>query len=274
VLKPRRGSVSSGVAFIESSDDIRYQELHRREWRGLLLENQIMTGSHPANLERLTDYISIETINTLQHQHIAVFDKIAISLVRRTGPDGADSIIETGSILPSRLPSDAMAEVLDYVSSCLTALGIRWRVTHTEVKLSPSGPEIIEVNGRTAGYLSRVIRLVAGADLVRAALSLAMGTPPSPMPEHLDGSVMLLMPTFPDRGSIVRSHVSRAELRSLPCVVGVDEVAVYNQPRDAYGHHMAIVVLQAPTVEEIDRAADGVLAAVGQLFAADLGQPD
>jgi hypothetical protein len=46
------------------------------------------------------------------------------------------------------LPTETLIQLHDRVSRCLIALGVQWRVTHTEVKLTPAGPEVIEVNGR------------------------------------------------------------------------------------------------------------------------------
>lgn len=273
VLKQRRGDTSAGVAFIDSPDDVAYQRATRQRWSGLLLESRILTGCHPSEPGRLADYVSVETINTDTQHHVAVFDKTPVSVARRRGIDGADSINETGHLIPSRLPPLVTAEVLDYTSRCLRALGVRWRVTHTEVKLTPYGPEVIEVNGRTAGYLARLLRLVGAGDLIRAALGLAIRQEAEHVGPPTDGAAMLLVPPFPHRGKIVRSNVSVADLRPLPAVAAVDEVAARGQRQDLTGYRMATIVLHASSAAELDEAADRTLRAVEQLFADDIRAP-
>jgi len=52
---------------------------------------------------------------------------------------------------------------------------MRHGVTHVEVKLTPDGPRIIEINGRLGGYVADIVRRARGFDLVRAALTVALG---------------------------------------------------------------------------------------------------
>ncbi|MER7399935.1 ATP-grasp domain-containing protein [Streptomyces sp. NPDC000151] len=54
-------------------------------------------------------------------------------------------IISRGSL------SGPEQELVDYVLSCLDALGIREGAAHTEVMLTPEGPRLVEVNSRVMG---------------------------------------------------------------------------------------------------------------------------
>ncbi|WP_327693147.1 ATP-grasp domain-containing protein [Streptomyces sp. NBC_00459] len=58
-------------------------------------------------------------------------------------------------------------------------LGITDGVTHAEVRLSPSGPKLIELNGRLGGdFIPLLGHLAIGVDLTSAAVSIALGHRP------------------------------------------------------------------------------------------------
>jgi len=60
------------------------------------------------------------------------------------------------------------------------AVGVRDAVTHAELKLTPAGPRLIELNARLGGdYIPLLGQLATGVDLVTAALDVASGRPPS-----------------------------------------------------------------------------------------------
>jgi len=273
VLKPRRGVGGAGVAFVTTPEDVDFQLAHRRHWRGLLLETRLPDGRHPGGIGGVADFVSVETLNGGSgRRHLAVFDKAPVSVTRRAGADAADAVAVTGDITPSRLPAPVREQVCRYVDACLTALDIRWRVTHTEVKLTPAGPDIIEVNGRVGGHLNRLLRLVEGPDLVAVALSLAMGREPEPAATRPRGFAMGRFPPLPSSDGTVRSRVGAADLRALPGAVGVDEVAGAGQPRRATDFRMANVTLWAPTAVELDAGAAATAAGIRELFAADLDE--
>jgi hypothetical protein len=270
VLKPRRGVGGSGVAFIESDADEAYQLRHRRDWTDLLLETRLPEGRHPA-ADWLADFVSVETASTASDRfHLAVFDKAPVHVERHAGRDGADAVAVTGDITPSRLPPDLRAAVLDHVDRCLERLGVRWRVTHTEVRLTPDGPDLVEINGRVGGHLNRLLRLVNGPDLIQTALGLALGRQPRPHAAPEPGFAMGFFPPFPRRGHLVRSAVRRSDLRRLPSVVGVDEVAQAGREQSETGYRMANLTLFAETARSLDELARSIPPRLRELFVADI----
>jgi len=81
-------------------------------------------------------------------------------------------------VLPWRHESWAAA-VTDVVVAAHRALAIRTGITHTEVRLTRSGPKIIEVNGRLGGDLIPYLgQLATGIDLPAAAVAIALGEAP------------------------------------------------------------------------------------------------
>jgi biotin carboxylase len=60
------------------------------------------------------------------------------------------------------------------------ATGVRSAVTHAELKLTPAGPRLIELNARLGGdYIPLLGQLATGVDLITAALDIACGRVPS-----------------------------------------------------------------------------------------------
>ena len=82
---------------------------------------------------------------------------------------------ELGHIWPADLPAHETTEVTGLVTRALRALGVEFGIAHTEVKLTATGPRIIEVNGRLGGYVNELSRRSCGVDLVRIAGLLALG---------------------------------------------------------------------------------------------------
>jgi len=270
VLKPRRGVSGSGIAFIETAEDVAHQFEHRADWRDLLLEKMLGRGAHPSGVAWLGDFVSVETESVgAERRHVAVFDKVPVSVVRRSGTGGADAVRVTGDLTPSRLPSRHLDAVLDHTSRALDALGVAWRFTHTELWVSDSDVQVIEVNGRVGGHLNRVLRLVGGPDMVRSALFLALGREPIAHPEPQPGFAAGLFPVFTTGGPHVNAQVSRADLRRLPGVVGVDEVAVAGKPRADNGFRAANVTVKAADPAELDERIRAVHRGIGRLFAVD-----
>ena len=82
---------------------------------------------------------------------------------------------ETGRFWPSPLAPQEERQVRDLARRAVGALGVRIGLTHTEIRLTPAGPRIIEVNGRIGGGIYDFGREAAGVDLIETAARLAMG---------------------------------------------------------------------------------------------------
>lgn len=277
VLKPRRAAGGSGLAFIDDSFDVDHQMQHRTNWANLVLEAKLSSAGHPA-AGWLADFVSVETVSTGDaRHHVAIFDKAPVSVSRRAGADGADALNVTGDVTPTRLPDGLRDSVLDYTERVLDTLGVRWRVTHTEIRLSAHGPELIEVNGRVGGHLPRLLHALDGPNLYAMALQLSLGQKPDvpPLPTGAPcGYAMGLFPAFRSREGRVRSHVTRAELRELPGVVSAEEVSTQGAPRRATGYRATNLVLRAADAAEMDSFVAETAAGVSRLFAEDGFQDD
>ncbi|MEU9980976.1 ATP-grasp domain-containing protein [Streptomyces sp. NPDC050856] len=84
---------------------------------------------------------------------------------------------ERGSFLPAVLSAPETRRVLDLAGRAVTALGVENGLTHVEIKLTPAGPRLIEVNGRLGGHLGELVLRASGQDMIRMAGLVALGEP-------------------------------------------------------------------------------------------------
>ncbi|MFF8291469.1 ATP-grasp domain-containing protein [Streptomyces sp. NPDC016309] len=115
--------------------------------------------------------VSVETVSYDGTSHVVgVTDKSV---------GGAPAFIETGHMFPAALsPADSEAAERTALHA-LKALGLDAVVAHTEIKLTPDGPRVVEVNPRPAGNrITELIRHVTGIDLAAAAVDVALGRRP------------------------------------------------------------------------------------------------
>ncbi|MFG2224005.1 ATP-grasp domain-containing protein [Streptomyces sp. NPDC048644] len=115
--------------------------------------------------------VSVETVSYGGRAHvIGVTDKSV---------GGAPGFIETGHMFPAGLAAEETEAAAHTAVDALEALGLDQVVAHTEIKLTASGPRVVEVNPRPAGNrITELVRHVTGIDLAAACVDLALGREP------------------------------------------------------------------------------------------------
>ena len=148
---------------------------------------------------------------------------------------------ETGIIGPSTLDAAAQAAVLAKARAAHQALGLGSGAFHIEIKLTDAEPEVIEVNGRLGGYVSRLVRLGTGADLASVAIAAALDRPvldrpvldrPAPFRPQWRRHVAALFLQAPMDAVLVAAAPGRREIRRLPGVLAVDHITAAGTPLD------------------------------------------
>lgn len=174
VVKPARGGGSRDTYLTGAMPPIE-ELLCRHADAGLVLE-ELLVG-RPT--DGIGDYVSVETaVVDAEPHHFAVTGKFPLIAPFR----------ETGQFWPARLTADEEEAVRDLVTRALAALDFRIGIAHTEVKLTPAGPRLIEVNGRLGGHLNELSSRFNGTNLVAAAGRIALGEralPPAMRPAEV-----------------------------------------------------------------------------------------
>jgi biotin carboxylase len=127
---------------------------------------EYLRGTEDLTGSGFADYVSVESI--VSHgvvSHLALTGCFPM----------AEPFRETGIFVPSDLSEPLRSEVLDVTTHGIRALGIETGCVHTEVKLTPEGPRLIEVNGRVGGSRPGVVASVSDVSLLQLALRLAVG---------------------------------------------------------------------------------------------------
>ncbi|MFD3530245.1 ATP-grasp domain-containing protein [Streptomyces sp. NPDC058664] len=115
--------------------------------------------------------VSVETVSRQGTTHVVGVTDKSIG--------GAPAFIETGHMFPAALAPADTAAAADTAVAAVKALGLDDVVCHTEIKLTPDGPRVVEVNPRPAGNrITELVRHVTGIDLAAAAVDVALGRTP------------------------------------------------------------------------------------------------
>jgi hypothetical protein len=166
VLKHARGSGSRDMHPVGTPHALR-ELLEARTPMGAidrLLEEYL--PDDPDHDPRFASYVSVESVvSSGQACHVAVTGRFPL----------ADPFRETGNFIPGILAVGMRGPVLSMVADAIEALGIRTAVVHTEVKLTPEGPRLIEVNGRLGARPPFILQRVSRVNLFLEACLLAVG---------------------------------------------------------------------------------------------------
>ncbi|MBT2481651.1 acetyl-CoA carboxylase biotin carboxylase subunit family protein [Streptomyces sp. ISL-94] len=171
ILKPARGGASRDTHVISHPDrgvQLVDALLDRYLPAGLVIEELLVGRRMPAGIG---DYISIESaVVDGRITHLAVTGKFALAAPFR----------EVGQFWPALLDEDIRRASLNLATAGLTALDVRRGVTHTEIKLTPDGPRIIEINGRLGGHIHELARRAGVPSPIEIAGTIALGADPAP----------------------------------------------------------------------------------------------
>jgi len=178
VLKPRTGHGSEYTFPVADADDLVRQvallPAHAGGQAGMFVE-EFLADLPAAMGKRLADFVSVESlVSHSEISHVAITGRFPL----------AEPFRETGYVLPAPLTAAQNDDVLGVATAALAAIGAHSGGFHTEVKLTPDGPRVIEVNGRLGGGIHEMLFQASGESIMRLLTRVALG-------EHvvLDGLV-------------------------------------------------------------------------------------
>lgn len=167
IVKPRHGAGSENVIKFTSRSEVYMPPVVNDDY----IVEQYLSGRE----------ISIETFSRRgRHEVVAVTDKLT------QGDDPNYPFVETGHAVPARLIPSVADQVRRHVEEFLDTMGVVDGCTHTEVRLTTSGPEIIETHTRLGGDLiPNLVRHATGVDMVDQLVewTLYRTVPETPTPE-------------------------------------------------------------------------------------------
>ncbi len=246
VLKPRSAQGSRYTFFVE--DERRLTELLQS--LGPERPPMVLRGTSPTTHREMgdayADYVSVESIVADGVvSHLAVTGRFPL----------AENFRETGFFIPAALNGAELAAVLDLAVLAIRALGVTVGCLHSEIKFTPDGPRIIEVNGRVGGGVPEMLERAAGVALVELTLRLALGERvqiDGPVSTERIGYRLFLQP--PPVSATVATIEGLDAVSDHP---GVDAITVHQGPgavldwRDGSRNHIMAVVGSARDYESL-----------------------
>jgi biotin carboxylase len=175
------------------------------------------------------------------------------------------AFVELGFNFPSILPATAVEEIIAFARDALNAIGFNFGPAHVEVKITPDGLRLVEINPRTAGDpLPTVFGTALGVDLWEEVLRLFVGQSPNFSAKERRRGVASRFLVSPVEGTL-RDIEGVDLVKRFPGLIDLAIDAEIGQsvrrPRDnmdLYGG----VVIASETATEAVRIAE---AAIGQL---------
>jgi biotin carboxylase len=167
---------------------------------------------------------------------------------------------EVGHTVAADDPLRTDPGLLGVVQDALAALGFADGTVHAELKLTPAGPRVIEVNARLGGDLIPYLGLRAtGADPGPAAAAVACGRSPALAADRSLAAAVRFF--YPERAGTVVRRVRFGDLppavdRAVPLVEPGDVVSP--PPAGTLFGRVALATAVAPTLAECTTALDKV----------------
>ncbi|RAO37603.1 Argininosuccinate lyase [Micromonospora saelicesensis] len=199
VVKPLSSAGSEGVELVEDLNAFQ-DAVARRNHEGPLLVETAVDGPEYSWEALLSDgkvwLANLTAKETAEPPHF-------VEIAHRTG---------------IQLDEEAAAEVTEFCTAVVAALGMRTGIVHLEFRLAADGPTLMEIAVRTPGdYLMDLLSLTYGLDWFEMVVRLAMAMPlPEPPPRPVAYAASYL-PVAPP-GVLVEMR-GMAEIEAHPAFV-------------------------------------------------------
>ncbi len=253
ILKPVSGSGSEGVSHVEHEDllDAAWALASSAEgFAGVLCEEYVRGPE-----------VSLEGYSVDgRFVPVALTDKVLDA-----------RLIEVGHQQPSAQPQAVFEAVAALAARSLHALGVRNSVSHSEFRLGPQGPVLIETHTRFGGGCIHVLtRLSTGVDLADVLVGLALGEQPDVQPCNTGSAAAVRLPVGERAGTLDGLHFPARQADD-----GLHDVRCYypsgyrlsgrGSSRARLGH----VIATAPTVDQAAARAEGYVSGARILYRED-----
>lgn len=255
VLKPRALAASLGVVRVDGPEELAARFAFARD--------TTVPGAWQYDVVLVEEYLTGPEISVDSAVHAGRVTPLFVAGKEVGYPPFFE---EVGHVVDAADPLLTDPDVLAVVAATHAALGYADGFTHTELKLTPAGPKVIEVNARLGGDLIPYLGLRAtGIDPGLAAAAVACGRPPEVAPDRKRvGAVRFF---YADRDDTTIESVGfdpaalPPEVDRAEALAGPGDV-VSPPPRGTLWGRVAFATAVAGSAEECRRALDAAAAAL------------
>ncbi len=244
IVKPVDNSGSRGVVLLENDPDLKnaYEYATHYSRSGEIMVEEFVEGPE----------VSVETLAIDGHIHIIqITDKLT------TGPP---YFVEMGHSQPSQLNELTKQQISEIVIEANRAIGIQNGPSHTEIKVTKTGPKVIELGARLGGdcITTHLVPLSTGIDMVESSIKIALGEKPSMNPKWNKGAAIRYLNTGT---GVVSDILGRTNAEAIPGVMQVSivcDVGEYVGEIKSSLDRAGFVIAQAENAEKaVQIAEDG-----------------
>jgi biotin carboxylase len=164
VVKPRQGTGSFATARANDAEELAGHLARLADVEAGLLVEEYLPDRDPKN--PFADDLAVE----IMVQGGRVFRLATTGKFRHAPPFRG-----RGCFLPSSVDPSTQADMFDAAEAAARALGITDGFLNVDVKLTPDGIRIVEVNGRLGGNVQLLMELAGGPSILPLVFRLALG---------------------------------------------------------------------------------------------------
>jgi biotin carboxylase len=249
VVKPADDSGSNDVLLCTTREEVEQHTLK------ILSVTTNMRGQATAQTVLIEEYVDAPEFSVEMFTWQGKTTCIGITEKSLTG---FPYFVESRHIFPAKLAPEVEEEIRTAVAGALAAIGVKNGATHTELKLTPEGVKIIEINARLAGgMIPELIRHATGIDMLEQQIRCSVDGP-SDLNVTCSGYAGIKFIMAQEAGVL-------AEIRGVEeakRVPGVQQVIVTGKPganvqppQNAY-HRLGSVIVKGDTYEETVEALE------------------
>lgn len=241
IVKPRDGSASRGTTYIADAAQLEAIAPHGK------VDVLYIDGGEFIIEEYLDGpEFSVECFSFNGHHTVfAITEQFKID-PEHLAQGHVNAYVEVAHKIPADIPPQVADSIRAYVRRFLTVMGVQNGPTHTELKLTRSGPRIVETHTRIAGdNIVDMVQLTTHHDLLQISVAWALGKcdPILESPAFVQGAAIRY---FTPKPGIVRRVHGTSLWERAPGVVSVhlplkrgDTVQPMRVSEDRVGYVMA-----------------------------------
>lgn len=236
IIKPADSSGSRGVNLLKDNTDLNVAFDYTVQYSrgGEIVVEEYMEGPE----------VSVETLAVDGVVHvIQITDKLTT---------GMPFFVEMGHSQPSQLPKEVTDRIKAVAIAANEAIGIENGPSHTEIKVTPNGPKIVELGARLGGdfITTHLVPLSTGINMVECSIRIALGEKPELTPKWKKGSANRYLKSKAGRIKSIEG-IHDAELIS-----GVRQVSIVHNIGESVGEikssgdRIGTIIVQASDAKE------------------------
>lgn len=246
IVKPRSGQGSQSIMRFDSLEQIGECTLSEQDY----IVESFLAGPE----------FSVETFSFGGYHMVA-----AVTGKLTNNNDQHNPFVEIGHVVPASITPEERHIIEDYVTRFLTVMQISDGCSHTEIRLTATGPEVIETHTRVGGdSIPTLVRQASGCDLLDLAVQWPLGL--IEPKEALETNCAAAIRFFTPKPGRVKAITGVHRWRGMPGVLNlhlplkVGEVV--GKTQDSFsrsGYVLATAPTACQALELCDRVINGVV---------------